>query len=324
LGLAIGVDIGGTKIAVGAVSNDGAVLSRHDVPTPSSDASALDDAICQAVLRVAEGAAVDVVGIGAAGWIGLESGMIHFSPHIAWRDYPVAEHVSQRLQVPVILRNDADAAGWAEYRFGAARGAKVALCVTVGTGIGGGIIIDGELYRGNAGLAGEIGHMVIRQGGRKCACGGVGCWETYASGSALVAQARKWMKSKPTASGRLVELCGDRAGDLTGSMITRAANEGDALAAELFEWLGRRLGTGLGSLAAVLDPSVIVVGGGVSDAGELLLSPARASFANSMTNAPSRPPIVRAELGTAAGMVGAADLASRELSGGAQTQRTPS
>ncbi len=217
----------------------------------------------------------------------------------------------------MVVENDANAAAWGEFRFGAGRHVDDMVLVTMGTGLGGGIVIDGQLLRGGFGMAAEIGHLRVVPDGRRCGCGNRGCWEQYASGNALASQARELAGSGAVTAHRLLALAGGHVDRITGQLVTGAANEGDPAAIELLEELGRWLGEGIASLAAVLDPELVVIGGGASQAGDLLLEPIRTAFAHHLTARGHRPlaRIVLAELGNDAGLVGAADLA-RDVSGG--------
>jgi glucokinase len=217
--------------------------------------------------------------------------------------------------VPVVVENDANAAAWAEYRFGAARDARVAVMVTLGTGIGGGLVVSGILYRGAFGVGCEYGHMCVVPDGRRCACGNRGCWEMYASGTALARDARELAEIAPVSAHRLMELAKGDTDQLNGQLVTQAAREGDPAAVEIYTAMGRWLGRGLANLAAVIDPTVFVIGGGVSEAGDLLLAPARQAFSEGLTGRGFRPAadIRLAELGPEAGLVGAADLARRRF-----------
>jgi glucokinase len=236
-----------------------------------------------------------------------------FAPHLAWRNEPVQEGVTAAVGLPVTVENDANAAAWAEWRFGAGRGETHLVCVTLGTGIGGGIVTDGVVQRGKWGMAGEFGHMVVVPEGRRCECGNRGCLEQYASGNVLGREAQEMARAGSPVTVELVERVGGDLSLLQGPLITEAAREGDAAAVELFHEVGRWLGIGLANLAAALDPGLFVIGGGVSDAGELLLAPARESFRRTLTGRGFRPcpAIVKAALGPEAGLVGAADLARR-------------
>jgi glucokinase len=312
--LAIGVDIGGTKVAAGVVDEEGGVLALVRRPTPG-DVAGTEDAIAGCVAELTSSYDVMAVGIGAAGWIANDRATVLFSPHLAWRDEPLKAALVDRIKLPVTVENDANAAAWAEYRYGAARGERVVCMITLGTGIGGGLVVSGTLYRGAYGVAGEWGHMAVVPDGRRCACGNRGCWEMYASGTALARDARELADVSPVAAHRLLQLAGGDRGALIGSHVTTAAREGDPAAVEIFTTMGRWLGRGIASLAAALDPSIVVIGGGVSEAGELLLRPARDTFAANLTGRGYRPvaPIRIAALGPDAGLVGAADLARRRV-----------
>ncbi|MEO9237450.1 MAG: ROK family glucokinase [Jatrophihabitantaceae bacterium] len=311
MALAIGVDIGGTKVAGGVVDEQGSVLATTRRDTPGSDVAATEAVIVEVVHELSAQYPVSAVGIGAAGWIDNDRATVRFSPHLAWRNEPLRDALAEAIGVPVMVENDANAAAWAEYRFGAARGARVAVMVTLGTGIGGGLVVSGVLYRGAYGVGCEYGHMSIVPDGRRCACGNRGCWEVYASGTALAHDARELAAIAPVSAHRLMELAGGDLNQLTGPLVTQAAREGDRAAIEIYTAMGRWLGRGLANLAAVIDPTMFVIGGGVSDAGDLLLNPARQAFEEGLTGHGFRPvaEIRLAELGPQAGMVGAADLA---------------
>jgi glucokinase len=315
---AIGVDIGGTKVAAGLVDGDGRIVRRARRLTPSRDPRAVERTIVEVVLEVRGDDEVGGVGIGAAGFVDADRSRVMFAPHLAWRDEPLRDGLVAALGVPVIVENDANAAAWAEWRFGAGRGEPRLVCVTLGTGIGGGIVIDGVVQRGRWGMAGEFGHMVVVPDGRRCECGNRGCLEQYASGNVLGREARELARAESPVTVPLMERVKGDVSALVGPLITEAAQDGDAVAIELFQEVGRWLGIGLANLAAALDPGMFVIGGGVSDAGELLLAPARQSFRRTLTGRGFRPEpeIVKAALGPEAGLVGAADLARRESARG--------
>jgi glucokinase len=236
-----------------------------------------------------------------------------FAPNLAWRDEPLRADLEKRIGLPVVVENDANAAAWGEFTFGAGEDAMDSLLVTVGTGVGGGIVMNGELHRGTFGVAAEIGHMRVVPGGRICGCGNRGCWEQYASGTALVRDTRSQARQGSLIARSLLDRAGGDVERITGPLITAAARDGDEFAREQLAALGRWLGEGIASLAAILDPGVVIIGGGVSEAGELLLDPIRASFKANLTGRHYRPELdVRAALlGNKAGMLGAADLARR-------------
>jgi glucokinase len=314
---ALGIDIGGTKVAGGVVAPDGTVRATARRATPGGSVSDTEDAIAAVVEELAAGHDGDLVGVGvgAAGWFDRTGNTVLFSPHLAWRGSTLRADLAERLRRPLWVGNDADAAAWAEYRFGAARGSDLALMVTLGTGIGGGIVLDGRLQRGAHGVAGEWGHMRVVPDGRRCACGNRGCWEQYASGNALGAAARELAATSPATAARLLELVDGDAGKLTGEYVARAAADGDAAAREIVTDVGAWLGQGIADLAAVLDPDVVVVGGGVGVLGEMLLAPARARLDRALPGRGYRPGprVVAAELGPQAGLIGAADLVRSDI-----------
>lgn len=312
--LAIGVDIGGSKVAGGVVDDTGVVIDRERRETPGRDVAATEATIVEVVNALAARHEVAAVGVGAAGWIARDRATVLFAPHLAWRSEPLRDALAERIRLPLIVENDANAAAWAEYRFGAAQGQDVVVCITLGTGIGGGLMIAGSVYRGAYGVACEYGHMTLVPDGRGCACGNRGCWETYASGQALARDARDLAADSPIAAAAMIELAGS-VDELTGPVVTAAAAAGDPAAQSICTTMGRWLGRGLASLAAVIDPSMFVIGGGVSAAGEILLAPARQEFAHSLTGRGFRPlaAVEAAGLGPDAGLVGAADLARRSL-----------
>ena len=292
---AIGIDVGGTKIAGGLVTDEGSVevTARH--ATASHDYDALLDAIEKVVEDCSRNHRAEAVGLAIAGNVDEKGTTVLFSAHLPLDGEPLRDDLEQRLGLPVVLDNDANAAAWAEFRFGNHPSTDDFLFVALGTGLGAGLIVDGILYRGALGFAGEAGHMCVVRNGRICPCGSRGCWERYCSGTALLAAHL------------------DRGGDpeRTGPDITAAAIAGDDRArgaiSEVADWLGH----GLASLVAVLDPGLIVVGGGVSQAGDLLIEPAASSMKASMTGAGRRPnpELVAATMGNGAGVIGAADLA---------------
>lgn len=313
--LSIGIDIGGTKVAAGVVDESGIVSDRMLLPTPSRSPEAVEDAIVRIYRQLAESGPIAAMGVGAAGWVDSGQATVRFSPHLAWRQEPLKAKLAERIPIPIVVDNDANAAAWAEYRFGAGRGSRVMVCITLGTGIGGALVINGRLFRGAYGMAGEFGHMTVVPDGHWCPCGNRGCWEQYASGNALVRDAKALLlEGSPQAQG-LLELVGGRADSLIGPDVTAAAVKGDPLAKELIADVGTWLGRGLANLAAALDPDLFVIGGGVSAAGDLLVVPARASFERTLTGRGFRPTarISAASFRNDAGLIGAADLARRSI-----------
>jgi len=315
MSLTIGIDVGGTKVAAGVVDERGRIVEKLKRSTPSASPERTAQVISDTVLDLLGRHQAAAVGIGAAGFVDEVRSSILFAPNLAWRDEPLKRQVEGRVGLPVVVENDANAAVWAETILGAARGHEHVMLVALGTGIGAGIVINGQLYRGRWGIAGEPGHYRVVPDGRLCGCGNRGCWEQYASGSALVAEAREFARRSPGAAVRLLQLGGGVPEGISGPEVTRAALEGDAAALRCFEIVGDWLGQGLAALAAILDPGCFVIGGGVSEAGDLLIGPARAAFQGALTGGPHRPhaEITLAQLGADAGLIGAADLARRSL-----------
>jgi glucokinase len=311
MSLTIGVDIGGTKIAAGVVDESGRLLTTTRRQTTASDPEAIERAVAEAVAELRAGHDVEAVGVAAAGFIEARTGVVLFAPNVAWRNEPVRDELTKRIGLPVTVDNDASAAAWGEFRFGTAETVRDMVLVTVGTGVGGGIVADGRLVRGHVGIGGELGHLRLVPDGRPCGCGNQGCWEQYASGSALERAGRELVLAGSPPAARLALLAGNRPDQLRGRMITAAAADGDPAALGLLSELGRRLGEGMAQIAAVLDPALFVVGGGVVQAGELLIDPARRALAANLTAKAYRPEIgvQAAVLGDTAGMIGAADLA---------------
>ncbi len=319
--LALGIDIGGTKVAGGVVDVDGAILlrARRDTPHRSMSPEVVEDSIVAVLDELVDGLGpeedVVAVGIGAAGFVAADRATVVFAPHLSWRHEPLQAALQKRVEAPIFVDNDANAAAWAEWRFGAARGETHLMMITLGTGIGGGILTDGSVSRGRFGIAGEFGHMQVVPGGHRCECGNRGCWEQYASGNALVREARSLAYASSPLVSDLLERVEGNLSLLTGPLITEAAKDGDQTARELLGEIGHWLGVGIANLAAAFDPGTFVVGGGVSAAGDLLLGPARETFRRQLTGRGYRPEasIVTASLGNDAGLIGAADLARNEL-----------
>ena len=313
MSLTIGVDVGGTKVAAGVVDDHGRIIEKLKRSTPSASPALTEQAICDAVAELLSRHEAKAVGLGAAGFVDEARATMLFAPNLAWRDEPLKRTLEDRIGRPVVVENDANATVWAEARFGAARGYDHAVLVAVGTGIGGGIIIGGELYRGRWGIGGEPGHYRVVPEGRLCGCGNRGCWEQYASGSALVFEAREFARRTPEGAIRLLQLAGGSPEGISGPEVTAAAQEGDPVALRCFQTVGSWLGQGLADLAAILDPGCFVIGGGVSEAGDLLLEPARTAYEKALSGHGHRmlADIRIAELGPDAGLVGAADLARK-------------
>lgn len=318
---AVGVDLGGTKIAVALVSEEGRALHSLVVPTrPEEGVDAVLERMAESVELVlsaggVRGEEVAGVGIGAPGSLDPETGRVIFSPNLGWKDVPLREAMRRRLgQTTVVLENDANAAAWGEYCFGAGRGTRNFVYVTISTGIGGGIILDGRLYRGAGGSAGEVGHMTILAGGPRCSCGSDGCWEALASGTAIARRAREALAlGEESALGELY-----RRGELiTAAQVAQAAERGDRLAQRILAETWFFVGVGLANLANLFDPERIALGGGVAQVGEPLLARARELVRLRALAGPAREvEVTLAALKGEAGVLGAAALALREAGGG--------
>ena len=310
---AVGVDIGGTKIAVGVVDDAGTIVAKTKRPTEPQRPESIDEAIADAVAELAAEHEFGAIGLAAAGFVSADRATVTFAPNIAWREYPLAARVRALLtvDVPVVVENDANAAGWAEFEFGAGRDARSLALLTVGTGLGGAIVADGAMLRGAFGFAAEVGHITMVPNGHACGCGHKGCWEQYSSGSALVREARRAAAELPVRAAGLIDLAGGDPTKIKGPHVTQLAAEGDELSVELLRELGEWIGKGCANLASIIDPEIFIVGGGVVEAGELVLAPARAAYEAALPALAVRPvaPIVAAHMGNDAGMVGAAALA---------------
>ena len=313
--VAIGVDAGGTKVAgmLVDVGDEGRIMDRRVVETPTADAEGVTRTIVALARDLMAGVQeVRAVGVGAAGMVDL-NGVVRFAPNLPWREFPLADRVSRGVGLPTVVDNDANAAAWGEFRFGAAQHFDDMLLVTVGTGIGGGIVSRGKLLRGAHGLAAEIGHFIVEPGGPRCGCGNLGCWEQVASGRALGRLGQQAAREHPEAL--LSELAGGDPERVTGPLVTKAAQSDDPVARHVIAEVGRRLGEGIAGLVNILDPEVVVVGGGVIEAGELLLEPTRRAYLDAVEAPEHRPEvsIIPATLGNDAGAVGAAALVLDEM-----------
>ncbi|MEO3858108.1 ROK family glucokinase [Acrocarpospora sp. B8E8] len=309
--LTIGIDIGGTKVAAGVVDDDGKIVESLLRPTPADNPELVAGVVAEAIKELASRHEVEAVGVGAAGFVDETRSVVRFAPNLAWREEPLQKKVADLVGLPVVVENDANATAWGEYRFGAGRGETHLVCVTVGTGIGGGVVVGGALYRGRWGMGAELGHIQSVPDGKRCGCGNLGCWEQYASGNALVAEARRLAATDPGRASVLLEIAGGTPERIEGREVTEAARAGDPVALEAYAWLAGWIGQGLADLAAVLDPGCFIMGGGVSAAADLWLDGVKESFAERLTGRGHRPlaDIRTAELGPSAGLVGAADLA---------------
>lgn len=311
----LGVDLGGTNIVVGAMPEDGSrELGVRSEPTrPEGGAEAVVDRIVSLIsdtiadVAAATGATASDfcgVGVGAPGPLDRERGVVVVAPNLGWRDFPLRDAISQRIDLPATLDNDANCATVGEWWQGAARGARNVVGITIGTGIGGGIVLDGQLYHGSSDVAGEIGHTTIDSTGRYCRCGNYGCLEAYASGPAIAQRAREALeRDEVSVLRRMVDGALDR---LTSATVYEAAHHGDALALELVRDTAKFLGTGIANLLNTLNPDVVVITGGVTRAGDRLFEPLRAEVKRrAFRPAVAACRIVPGALDGTAGMVGA-------------------
>ena len=293
----IGIDIGGTKIAGALVNLQGEIVSQTQVPSPAHSAKEMEDAIVGIIQELSAGNPVIAAGVAAAGFIDAAQSTVYYAPNIAWRNEPLKEKLEATIDLPIVIENDANAAGWAEYRFGAGKSFTHMTMLTIGTGVGGAIIANGELFTGGFGAGAELGHLRVVPDGLECGCGQRGCIESYGSGRALLRYLRE-------ETGRE---------DLSADEGKKLLENGDPAAWRAVGTLGRWMGIACASLSAVLDPQVYVIGGGVAAAGDHLLSPIRDSFLAHVSAKGYHPePEFRiAELVNDAGVVGAADLARK-------------
>lgn len=297
----IGIDIGGTKIAGGLVDSQGNIVKKAQIPTEATSAQAVEDAVVELIEQLSESEIVIAAGVAAAGFIDAAQSTVYYAPNIAWRNEKLKAKLEARTEVPIVIENDANAAGWAEYRFGAGKHVTHMTMLTVGTGVGGAIIINGDLFRGGFGAGAELGHLRVVPDGLACGCGQRGCIEQYGSGRALLRFIRQEKKDET----------------VTQEQAKALLESGDPAALAALNTLGTWLGVAAASLSAVLDPQLFVVGGGVSIAGDLLLNPMRHAYLENLSARGFHPePEFRtATLVNDAGVVGAADLARRYAEG---------
>ncbi|MBA7598272.1 Glucokinase [subsurface metagenome] len=317
--LVLGVDLGGSKILSAVVNVKGEILSRDRSTTPAAKGP---EAVIQAMLESAKRvlnqagittAELEAICIGAPGLSNPKTGVVFTSPHLPrWTDVPLRNIIEKKMDVKTLLLNDTNAAALGELYFGAAKGARNFICVTLGTGIGGGIVIDGEIYAGSLGTAGEIGHMTIDTNGPKCNCGNTGCWETLASGTALAREAKQRISDGAKTS--ILEYADGDVNKVNAETVHKAAQQGDTLAKELIAQLAYYIGVGLANLIHIFNPELIVIGGGLSNIGDMLLEPAY-KLAGERVNKTAFASVrfARAELGRNSGVIGAAAYAFREI-----------
>ena len=325
-GFIIGVDLGGTNIVVGAMPEDGsAQLAVREEPTHAErGAEGVVDKIVAMVagtisdvMRSQGAAAKDFlgVGVGAPGPLDRENGIVVVAPNLGWRNFPLRDEIGDRIKLPVTLDNDANCATVGEWWQGAAKGARNVVGLTIGTGIGGGIIVDGKLYHGATDVAGEIGHTTIDQAGRYCRCGNYGCLEAYASGPAIAQRAREALERDEVSA--LHTLVGGDLSKITAATVYNAAHEGDALALEVVRDTAKFLGTGVANILNLFNPDVVVIAGGVTKAGDRLFEPLRAEVKRrAFRPAVDGCRIVPGSLPGTAGMVGAVATFKAQKLGG--------
>ena len=309
--LAIGVDIGGTKVLGGVVDLTGKILRTFRADTPREGGDALNQVIADVVAELQTTHKTESIGISAAGLVSSDRQTMLGAPNIKdWDGVNIAKALHKISGINSIVENDANSAAWAERVYGAGKGQENVIMITVGTGLGGAAIVDGKPLRGANGTGAEFGHMRVAPGGELCGCGIRGCFEQYASGTALMRQTKAAIAKDPDSAKDLLARGNGTITGLLGNHITDAARAGDKLAIGVLENLGDWLGQGIATLAMLFDPAVVVIGGGVIDAGELLLEPARRAMMREMPFVGKHPvpEIVAAKLGNDAGLVGAADL----------------
>lgn len=308
----IGIDVGGTKVLGGVVDEFGKVIATARKDTPRQGGATLTLAIADIAKELLAEYEVSSIGVCAAGFVSSDRKTMLATPNIAdWNGVNLDYELTQLIGLPVVMENDANAAAWGEAKFGAGQTQDHMMMLTVGTGIGGGIVVNGALYRGAFGIAAEFGHIRVVPDGHLCGCGARGCFEQYASGNALLRHAREAISASPEIARNLLSRGDGTVAGLTGKIITDAARDGDPVALAAFNTTGQWLGAGIASLAVILDPACVVIGGGVIDAGEILLKPTRESLERTMPFAGKHPypQIIAAQLGNEAGLVGVADLA---------------
>jgi glucokinase len=308
---AIGIDVGGTKVLGGVVSPTGEILATARRDTPREGGKALTQTIADVATELSNEYSVDSIGVSAAGFISSDRQTILATPNIAgWNGVNLVNELTQIIGKRIVLENDANSAAWGEFKFGAGRGRSDLMMLTLGTGVGGGLILDGSVFRGAYGIGAELGHLRIVPDGHLCGCGVRGCLEQYASGSALMRHAREAINASPDLARNLLARGDGTIGGLKGHHITEAARDEDPVALAAFNTMAGYLGAGIASLCTIIDPSCIVLGGGVIDAGEIFLAPTRKAALSMIPFSGKHPypEIVAAELGNNAGLVGVADL----------------
>ncbi|MEV8272970.1 ROK family protein [Microbacterium sp. NPDC077184] len=309
--LKVGIDIGGTKIAGGVVDAEGRIVEKLRVDTPK-DTGALARAVIDMAAHFRAAHEISAVGVAAAGFIDRDRAVVIHAPNIAWHNEPLKAILERGIGLPVTIENDANAAGWAEFRFGAGRDVDHMVMLTMGTGVGGAVVLDGALFRGGHGIGGELGHTRFARDGRACGCGQNGCLEQYASGRALQREANAIADGGGI--GEALAQLREENGVISGPAVSRLVLAGDAGAIEALRRVATALGEACGGFQAVLDPELFVIGGGVAQLGDDLLEPVRIAYETSLPGYGDRP-VARfaiAQLVNDAGVIGVADLAGEQ------------
>ncbi|HDP69795.1 MAG TPA: ROK family glucokinase [Actinobacteria bacterium] len=322
--LVIGVDIGGTKIAVSLLDEKKNILCESIELTPKTNLFEPNRdseiilgfviSLIEKIFSVSKVNPSDVggIGIGVAGTVDFEEGKVIFSPNLPFREFDFKEAIRTHFKVPVFLDNDANVAAWGEKCYGAGRDASEIVCVTIGTGIGGGLILNDEVYRGSIGCASEIGHMVIDINGPKCSCGNYGCFEAMAAGPAIARKAREAVFGSPDTL--ILKIAGGEMDNVNGEVLMSAAAEGDELAIGVLQEVGEIVGVAFANLVNIFNPELIIVGGGVAESGGLVLEHAEKIVKERAIKPNSEiVKIVKAKLGNKAGVIGAAALIEKEI-----------
>ena len=312
MSLDIGIDVGGTKILAGVVDDTGAIIDRVRRDTPRTGGAEVTRALADVIVELTGRHQVSGIGLCSAGFVSADRRSILANPNIPnWNGARLADDLEALIGRKILLENDANAAAWGERQFGAGKGATELVMLTIGTGVGGGLITKGEIFHGARGSAGEFGHIRAVPEGHLCGCGMRGCYEQYASGTALLRHAREAISASPELARNLLARGDGTIDGLTGEILTSAARDGDPVAIAAFNTTGQWIGALIATLEAALDPALVVIGGGVVAAGEILLRPVRESLARLSPFSRTRPlpEIVAASLGNDAGLIGAANLA---------------
>jgi glucokinase len=320
--LILGIDLGGTKILTSVINPQGKMLSRDHSTTPAvKGPEGVIQAILESADRALKGASITIggisaIGVGAPGLSDPKRGILFTSPNLpGWEDVPLRDIIQESLKKKVFLINDGNAAALGEYCFGAAKGVSHFVYVTISTGIGGGIVIDGQIYNGATGLAGEIGHMTISDEGPTCHCGNKGCWEVLASGTALARAAQKRIELGEETT--ILSFAGGKVENVTAEAVNSAAEKGDRMANELIQKTAHYVGVGLANLVNIFNPEMIVIGGGLSNIGDRLLKPAyEVAQKRAFKQAYRTVRFVPAALGRNSGVLGAAAFAYHEMKRG--------